>query len=181
MWSITLAQDAELTPLEPWQAEHFAEHMDRAREHIRPWVGPSFLAEGLAQSEEVLRRYADGQARDDMRLYGTWADGRLVGGVMLFDFRSTLGVCEAGCWLEPGAEGRGLAAAALREVLHWVFAERGMRRVEWRTVTSNVRSLALAHRLGFRHEGTMRAYYADGRDQEVWALLRPDWAAGQSR
>src|SRR4051794_16639620 len=31
---------ASLRPLEPHQAEEFAAHMDRAREHIRPWVGP---------------------------------------------------------------------------------------------------------------------------------------------
>lgn len=30
-----------LKPLEPWHAGEFAEHMNRARDHIRPWVGPT--------------------------------------------------------------------------------------------------------------------------------------------
>lgn len=177
MWNLRLANGTALAPLEPWHAEEFAEHMDHARDHIRPWVGPSFLSSDVPGARAVLQRYADGQARDEMRLVGIWSDERLVGGVMLFDFRAGLGVCETGCWLEPDAEGRGLMSAALTETLRWVFQVRNMRRVEWRTVPANQRSTALAERVGFAYEGTMRRFYPDGRDQVVYAILADEFTA----
>jgi RimJ/RimL family protein N-acetyltransferase len=56
----------------------------------------------------------------------------------------------------------------------WAFDVRGLRRVEWRCVPENEPSRAVARRLGFRLEGTLReAFDYDGRvwDLEVWALL----------
>ena len=44
MFSIDLGGGAELRPLEPWRAEEFLAHMERARDHIKPWVGASFIA-----------------------------------------------------------------------------------------------------------------------------------------
>lgn len=181
MWNLQLGNGSVLAPREPWHAQEFAEHMDRARDHIRPWVGPSFLASDVPGASAVLQRYADGQARDEMRLVGIWTDQRLVGGVMLFNFSAALGVCEAGCWLEPDAEGRGLMTAALSETLRWVFQVRDMRRVEWRTVPANERSIALAERVGFAFEGAMRRYYPDGRDQVVYAVLADEFPPGGER
>ena len=111
---------ATLRPLEPHQAEEFAAHMDRAREHIRPWVGPSFVTTDLDGASATLQRYADATARDGNRIFGIWASSpvepvetipapTLVGGVMFVEFSAAAGTCEIGCWLEPAAEGRGTA------------------------------------------------------------------------
>src|SRR3954466_3970577 len=64
---------ATLRPLEPYQAEEFAAHMDRAREHIRPWVGPSFVTDTVDGARATLQRYADATAGDGNRIFGIWA------------------------------------------------------------------------------------------------------------
>src|ERR1700712_3590622 len=91
---------ATLRPLEPWQADEFAAHMDRAREHIRPWVGPSFVTTDLDGARATLQRYADATARDGNRIFGIWLDGTdaptLVGGVMFVEFSAASGTCEIG-------------------------------------------------------------------------------------
>lgn len=174
MFSVQLFPGVDLRPLEPWQASEFVEHLDRARDHVRPWVAPSFVATDVSSARIVLQRYADGVAEDSMRLFGIWDHEVLVGGVMLFNFSDVTGVCEAGCWLEPAGEGRGLMTEALRRVLDWTFRVRGLRRVEWRTLASNQPSRKLAARLGLAHEGTLRKVYGDD-DQEVWAVLAEDW------
>src|SRR6476619_3361069 len=101
MFSLSLGDGARLGPLEIWHAEEFADHLDRAREHIRPWVGPTFVTASVDGARTTLRTYADRAAADGGRLFGIWRDGVLVGGVMFVGFSTAAGSCELGCWLEP--------------------------------------------------------------------------------
>ena len=184
MFSTFLPSGAVLRPLEPWRAEEFAAHLDRAREHIRPWVGPSFVTTDEAGARATLQRYADGTARDGIRILGIREEGLLVGGVMLVEFSPAAGTCELGCWLEPTAEGRGHVTAACTALLDWVFGVRGLHRAEWRCRADNARSSAVARRLGMSLDGVLReAWSAEGRwhDKQVWSILAPEWAARPTR
>ena len=180
MFSLVLRDGFLLAPLEVWHAEEFAAHMDRAREHIRPWVGPAFVTDDLSGARSTLQRYATRQADDGGRLYGIWRDGLLVGGVMFADFDAGFGVCEIGCWLEPSAEGHGLVTQASGVLLDWAFSARGLHRAEWHCRADNDRSSAVAERLGMTLEGVRReAWPYGGRryDKKVWAILAPEWRA----
>jgi RimJ/RimL family protein N-acetyltransferase len=177
MFGRALSDTAELRPLEVFHDEEFAAHMDRAREHIRPWVGPSFVSETVDGARATLARYAAAAALDGARLLGIWADGRLVGGVMYVTFDARGGSCEIGCWLEPAAEGLGLITPACRVLVDWALQERGLVRAEWRCRADNDRSIAVARRLGMTLEGTMRRAWLNGgvhHDKEVWALVAGD-------
>ncbi|MEW2632581.1 GNAT family protein [Streptomyces sp. NPDC048389] len=178
MFSLPLRDTAHLCPLEVWHAEEFAAHMDRAREHIRPWVGPDFVTDGIEGARATLRRYAERQAADGARLYGIRLDGTLAGGVMFTDFSTASGSCEVGCWLEPSAEGHGLVTAACRALLDWAFLTRGIHRAEWHCRADNDRSSAVARRLGMTLEGVRRASWPfDGvrHDSQLWAVLAREW------
>ncbi len=166
--------EAVLRPLEAHQAEEFAAHMDRAREHIRPWVGPSFVTDDVDGARATLQRYADATAHDGKRIFGIWLDGTLVGGVMFVEFSAAAGTCEIGCWLEPAAERRGLITAACRMLLAYAFEERGLHRAEWRCRADNSRSSAVAARLGMTLEGVLREAWLVGGtfyDKQVWSVL----------
>lgn len=180
MFALPLSPTAQLRPLEPWHAAEFAANIDRAREHIRPWVGPSFVSEGVDGARATLTRYAEGAARDGIRILGIWDDGLLVGGAMFVEFSAAAGTCEVGCWLEPAAEGRGLVTAACTALLDWAFVERGIHRAEWRCRADNVRSAAVAQRLGMTLEGVLREAWKVGdvfHDKQVWSVLSSEWAA----
>lgn len=182
MFASPLIEDVVLRPLEPWRAEEFLAHLERAREHIRPWVGPSFMATHLESARAVLQRYADRWAQDSGGIWGIWDGCRLVGGVMFVSFDAALGQCEVGCWLEPDAEGRGLVSRAVARLIDWAVLERGVARVEWHTNARNERSLAAARRLGFSLDGPRSSELpasAGGRDNDmqVWSVLADDWRA----
>ena len=175
---------AELFPLEVWHAEEFAAHMDRAREHIRPWVGPAFVTDTVDGARATLARYAEKAATDGARLFGIRLDGQLVGGVMFVDFSAASGVCEVGCWLEPAGEGHGLITAGCSALIDWAFGTRGLHRAEWRCRVDNTRSAAVAERLGMTLEGVLRGAWLNGgvhHDKQVWALLAPEWHANRER
>ena len=175
MFEAQIRDGIVLKPLETWHANAFAEHMNRAREHIRPWVGPAFVTETVEDARATLQRNAIAPANDGARIYGLWNGSTIVGGVMFVTFDAAWGICEIGCWLEPGAVGKGLITKSVQLLIDWAFRERGMSRVEWRCRTENARSVAVALRLGMQSEGVLRSSWVyDGNryDTEVFAILR---------
>ena len=177
MFKVDLGGGAELRPLEPWQAEEFLAHMDRARETVDPWIPWATLSTDARSARRTLQRYADKAARDEARIFGIWLDGTLVGGTMFVSFDIVSGTCEVGCWLEPAGTGKGLVTKATRVLVEWALRERGMSRVEWHCRPDNAASSAVAKRLGMHLDGTMRSsfpYRGVRHDTEVWSLLSSD-------
>jgi RimJ/RimL family protein N-acetyltransferase len=185
MFSIALADDATLFPLEVWHADEFLAHMDRGREFIGEHIMLADVVTDLDSARSFLSTYAHKTADDGARIYGIRVDGRLVGGVLFRIFEPATGTCEAGCWLEPAAAGRGLITKASRIILDWAFHERGMHRVEWRVSSANNKSIAVAERLGMTRDGVLRGNYPHRgvrQDTEVWSVLAHEWpAAPQAR
>ncbi|GHG75366.1 GNAT family N-acetyltransferase [Streptomyces griseocarneus] len=183
MYALPLGDNAQLRPLEPWHAEEFLAHIDRARPHVDPWIPWATLSTDLASATAVLQRYADNQAKDAARIYGIWLDGTLVGGVMFTKFDAASGVCEIGCWLEADGAGRGLVTRACRALIDWAFKERGMSRVEWWVAAHNTRSIEAARRLGMTRDGVLRQRYpyrGVRHDSEVWSVLSEEWGTPAS-
>lgn len=181
VFSLALPGGAELRPLEPWRAEEFASHLARARDHLAPWIPFATRVVDVETARQFLQRYADEQAADRGRLFGIWIGGVLCGGTLFRTFDVGMGVCEVGVWLAPEAEGRGLITAAVRHMIDWAIGERGMSRVEWWNDPTNVRSRAVAQRLGMTLEGTLRSSFVvagERRDSEVWAVLASEWPPG---
>lgn len=178
MFAISLGEGAELRPIEPWQAEEFLTHIERAREYAGPWVPLTVRVKDLASGRELLQMFADRQAADTGRLYGIWLDGTLVGGVLFRIFDTATESCEVGVWLEPSAAGRGLITKASRVLIDWAVDERGMHRVEWLVSSLNPRSIAVAQRLGMTKDGVLRESFpwqGVRHDMEVWSVLAPEW------
>lgn len=180
MLSTRLTDDAELRPLEPWQAEEFAQHIAAAQDYLSeflPWPRVTAEPEGAAA---FLQRYADAQARNEGRVLGIWVEDKLMGGILFRVWDNKTGVCELGVWLAPEAVGRGLVTRAATIMIDWAFRARGMHRVEWRCTPANTRSGAVAARLGMTKEGVLReAFPYDGvrQDSELWAVLASEWAS----
>jgi ribosomal-protein-serine acetyltransferase len=177
VFSVDLADGAQLRPLEPWQAEEFLAHLDRARDTVDPWIPWATLSTDLRSARRTLQRYADMTARDEGRIYGIWLAGTLVGGCMFVSFDTKTGICEVGCWLEPAGTGRGLVTRAVGVLVDWAMRTRGMDRVEWHCRPDNVASSNVARRLGMRLEGTLRSsfpYRGVRHDTQIWALVAGD-------
>lgn len=183
MFALALGTTAELRPLEPWQAAEFASHVDAVRAHLAPWIRFASHVVDLASARAYLQYYATEQASDRGRLYGIWRDGILSGGTLFRAFDADAGVCEIGVWLSPQAEGNGLVSCAVTHMIDWAVQVRGMVRVEWHNDPDNIRSAAVARRVGMTREGVLRSTSVrNGRrhDTEVWAVLASDWLAGRA-
>ncbi|MFF3349075.1 GNAT family N-acetyltransferase [Streptomyces sp. NPDC002779] len=166
MFTLALGDDAELRPLEPWQAPELAARTD------------------LDPVETYRRRYADQLASGTGRLYGIWREGVLVGAAVFACFDTLTGVCEISCRPEQAAQDHDLETRAGRALIDWAFAERGMSRVEWWVTADDVRSIVAARRLGMTRDGVLRERgSARGvrQDSEVWAVLSHEWPPVQGQ
>lgn len=178
LFASKLTENAELAPLEPWQAAEFLAHVDKARANIEPYIPWAELITDEEAAAGFLQRYADRQAEDEGRIYGIWLDGELVGGLLFRVFEARFGSCELGVWLSAEAEGHGLITRAAHQLIDWAIGTRGMNRVEWRCVPANARSAAVAKRLGMTLEGTLRQafpYHGEIHDIQIWAIVRDEW------
>ena len=83
-----------------------------------------------------------------------------------------------GTWLGRAHWGSGANAESKALVLHLAFAICGLERVGAYSNPDNARSTRALEKLGFRHEGVLRAWHRHGdthHDVNVFGLLRADW------
>ncbi len=86
-------------------------------------------------------------------------------------------LAELGYWTAREQRGRGHTVEAARAVVDWAFAELDVARLEWFAEVGNAGSRAVAERLGFVMEGTLRAripFRGTRRDAWVASLLPSD-------
>jgi ribosomal-protein-serine acetyltransferase len=101
------------------------------------------------------------------------AGGRIIGMAGFPVIDSGAGRGEIGYWIDGAHERRGLMTAAVAALLEHGFEHLRLRRIEIRIDVRNVRSRALAERLGFRHEATLQtASWMGDRysDDAIYAL-----------
>jgi len=182
MFSFLLSDDIALVPRTPSLAEAYHDLLAANHERIARWepwaAAPPVLAETRAFIEASAQNWIAGTELPvviAVRRDGQW---QLVGSVGLrIDRYSRSG--ELGYWVDGAHEGRGLVSRAVAAVLDQAFGPLGLDRVSLHTDVANQRSRALARRLGFVEEGTLRqglAFPAERRDAVAYSLLSAEWS-----
>ena len=145
-----------------------------------PWADKHPTIDASTETCRRLRALFDAREDFTLGLFGR-ADGRLLGGSGLHRVRWELPSFEIGYWLRTSAVGHGYVTEAVAALAWTCFEDLGAARVEIYCDPRNERSSAVARRLGFVHEGTLRQRIlgVDGRprDSHVFSLVRADWAA----
>jgi RimJ/RimL family protein N-acetyltransferase len=172
-----------LRPLGPDDAE--AVHAACQDPEIPRWTSvPSPYTREHA--EEFTGRICPQGWRDDsLYNFGLFSreDGVLVGCMGLVRLAGVLHAptrqAELGYWTAKEARGKGYTAEAGREVCRWAFEDLGAERIEWYAEAGNEGSRAVALKVGFVMEGTLRSkiiYAGTRRDAWAGSLLPSDWA-----
>lgn len=173
-----LSEHAYLRRLRLSDAPALYAAVERNRERLRPWLG---WVDEVRSSGDVTRFVSDSQRLTDLGPValecGLFEAHRLVGAVGLnrLDWRARTG--NLGYWIDAGAEGRGLVAAAARALAEHGLRGLGLARIEVRAVAGNRRSRRTAEAAGLTFEGTLRsaAVVAGARvDLLVYSLVTDD-------
>jgi ribosomal-protein-serine acetyltransferase len=179
MFVLPVDDEIELVLAEERHAEEVARLITRNQDRLarwEPWAQYPATTDALRR---FIRACLEGFAAGSQAQTYIRRSGVIVGSCGL-RVHGSPGVGEVGYWLDGRHEGRGIATRAARALVDAAFRERRLARVELRTAVDNVRSRALAERLGFRQEGVLRnaQAFADRRvDMALYAVLARDWRA----
>jgi ribosomal-protein-serine acetyltransferase len=170
-----------LRPLEEADADELHALIERNRAQLARWLRWAQEQTPEQTLEYILRARAKESAGSGLRR-AIVAEQQIVGAV---DFRQIdwpNRCAEIGYWLDQAHHGRGIMTSAVAALVDHAFAALRLNRLEIRTDVQNAPSRAVAERLGFRYEGTLRQAYrvTDERysDDAVYSLLLSDRAPG---
>ncbi len=173
-WAIR--EDIELRLPEERDADEFLEVVDRNRERLEEWL---HWAHSTHTREDVLG-YVQMARKDFMKPEAIHLliihQCAIIGGcgLMINDVNS---YGEIGYWIDAEHSGRGIVTDCCRAIIDYGLGDLGLNRVQIRCATRNSRSAAIAKRLGFVHEGTLRQTIRTSDrldDEHCFGLLRSD-------
>lgn len=143
-------------------AEALKEAVEESREHLRPWMPWADSHRSIEESRDwLLRMSAKLLLREELG-FGIWhaETGQYLGGVGLHPRNWEIRSFEVGYWLRKSAEGKGYTIEAVRLLVQFALEELKANRIEIRCDERNVRSAAVARRLGFKQEALLRNHMA---------------------
>jgi len=168
---------------DPKDAPMLKAAVDTSLDHLRPWMPwAGTEATDLATQAGLLRRFRGEFDLEQDFVYGIFnADETLVVGGCGLHTRAGPKAREIGYWIRAGHTSQGLATEAAAALTRVAFEVDEVSRVEIHCDPENVRSAAVARKLGFVHEATLRnrARTAEGklRDTMIWTLFSDEYPA----
>jgi ribosomal-protein-serine acetyltransferase len=176
---LRLPSGHELRPLEESDAEELYLLIDANRARLQRWMA---WAEGQTRERtlEFIRATRKQSARDGGFQAAIVGERGIVGVAGFHGVDWANRTTSLGYWLGAREEGRGTMTHAVRALVDHAFGHWALNRVEIRADAENLRSRALAERLGFAYEGRLRQALrlADGfHDDVLYAMLAADWGA----
>ncbi|KAB2965415.1 MAG: GNAT family N-acetyltransferase [Thermoanaerobaculia bacterium] len=169
--SLRPATPADAPALAAWRSEPSV----RRHQPLQEVVVADLRADLARQRPADLYR-----SRGDRFQWIVLADRQAVGWITLAITSWEQGVAEVGYALTSEAQGRGLMAPALEQLLAELFGQTAIERLEARCSVDNLASQRVLEKVGFVREGLLRGYFElEGRrvDNFLYALLRGDYFA----
>ncbi len=155
------------------------ESLKNSHKALQPWMPFAQKSQTIEETTENLRQaVADFITRKDLRLHLFLKEtGEFIGSSGFHRINWDIPKVEIGYWLDSRFEGKGYMTEAADRLTEFAFEELGVRRVEIRCDTDNVRSRAVAERLKYTLEGILKqdSLSADGkyiRDTCIYAKIR---------
>ena len=152
--------EIRIRPLELGDAEELAELLQRNDETLAesradaPRLPPT--VEGQRERLAQVEREREAGSRYS---WGILEDGVLVGTIGLVHIhRGPMQSANVGYWVDRARSGRGIATAALRQVVERSFWELGLHRLEAVTLPENRASQRVLEKNGFERIGLSRGY-----------------------
>lgn len=180
MFRATVRPDLELRILEERHSPEVFTLVNENRAYLRqwlPWVDSTLTADdSLAFIRAALEQFASG----DAITAGIWYRNQFAGVIGTHKIMRLTQRVELGYWIAQSFQGHGIITDCCRFLITHLFHELDLNRVEIHCAVPNTRSAAIARRLGFHLEGTLREATRGGDrfyDAYVFGMLKKDWHA----
>ncbi len=180
MFRACIRPDLDLRILEERHAETVFALIQQDRAYLRQWLPWVDATETPADTLAFIRSALEKFAASSAVTAGIWHRDEFAGVVGTHEILRLTRRVELGYWIGESFQGRGLVTDACRAMITHLFEDRDLNRVEIHCSVSNLKSAAVARRLGFELEGTLRDSTLAGNrlhDAYVFGMLKKDWHA----
>ena len=142
----------------------------------RFWMGGTMYP----SAEALFGNYARNGARTDMRMYGIYRDGQLLGEIGFANGTSPQNRRgHIGCWVRDSARGNGIMSTLMPEIMRVGFETMGYNVLVIQCDSENRASRRIAEKFGFHLDGILRSemIWGDGtfRDECRYSKLKSEW------
>jgi ribosomal-protein-serine acetyltransferase len=151
--------------------------IDSERAYLAEWLPFVELTRDISFSRKFVENYVNADIKDLTCVI--YYQQQFVGLVGLKDNDFDNMKTEIGYWLSEQFQRKGIITRSCRALIDYAFRELKMNRIQLKAATGNLKSQAVAERLGFTREGIERDGELHSRgfvDLVVFGLLRKDWA-----
>jgi RimJ/RimL family protein N-acetyltransferase len=165
---------------EPSDVERLAESVRENVDHLKPWMPWAHAEpEPIEEKEKRIKRFRGMFDLGQDYVYGIFdpEETRLLGGTGLHT-RLGESQLEIGYWLHKDFINQGLVTESTAALIKVAFELVHVHRLEIHCDPGNFASAAIPRKLGFTHEGTLRAKtrLLDGwSDSMIWGLLDTEY------
>jgi ribosomal-protein-serine acetyltransferase len=175
---LRVSESVELRQLQRDDAEELCLLIDRNRNYLREWLPWLDNSITINDSARFIGRSVE-QAEDENGLtLGIRCDGRLAG-VIGQHYVDTLNRrTEIGYWIGADHQGRGIVTRATAMLVDYAYRQQDCNRVILQCAKGNLKSRAVAERLGFVQEGVLREaewLYDHYVDLVMYSMLKRTW------
>ncbi|MGE5375740.1 MAG: GNAT family N-acetyltransferase [Bacteroidota bacterium] len=169
----------------PGDAHLLAESISESVEHLKPWMPWAHAEpESIEARLEHVRRFRGMFDLQQDYVYGIFNkdESRLLGGTGL---HTRLGreQLEIGYWIHKDFANQGLVTESTAALVKVAFELIHVHRVEIHCDPRNLASASIPRKLGFTHEGTLRAkmrFLDHWIDSMIWGLVEDEYPASPS-
>ena len=167
----------EVRLFEEQHADMLYQLIERNRAGLRQWLPWLDWSHTSADTADHIRQSLTRFKESNGFSAGIWIAGQLAGAVGLHAIDARHRSSSIGYWLAEDYRGSGIMTQTCRAVVSAAFEQYGLHRIEIRCATGNLKSCAIAERLGFTHEGTLREaewLHDHFVDLHVYSMLEGD-------
>jgi len=169
----------------PSDARLLSESVTESIEHLRPWMPwVDNEPEPIKEKVQRLKRFRGMFDLGQNFVYGIFnlENTKLIGGTGLHP-RLGENELEIGYWIHKDFVNQGLVTESTAALVKVAFKLLHVHRIEIHCDPANLASAAIPRKLGFTHEGTLRAktsFLEGWSDSMVWGLLETEYPDSSS-
>lgn len=148
--TLAVAPQLALRTLQEADAEALFACIERNRVYLRewlPWLDSNTL---VADSRRFISSAQNNRATGEAEVFAVIWHGELVGTCSLDAMDRASGTANIGYWLSEAHTGQGLMTRCAQRLLRFGFTERALGTVTLNVAEGNLKSIAIAQRLGFQ-------------------------------
>lgn len=177
MLNLEIDQYITLKMLKVEDAEALFNFVDRNRNHFKKWLNWVNSTQTIEDQKKYLKTLSQDIHKANSIDLGIWNENKIIGIIHLTNIDRINKIGVLGYSIDENYQSRGIITECSKVFLDFVFKELQLHRIEIKTAKDNLKSKAVAQRLGFKSEGILRqAYFINDEfvDCELFSKLSTD-------